>query len=322
MSAELSLHMLVSSAQALVFLLHGGPGGAWEHIMSLWAWDPGVLAGCALLLLGYVAIQRFRLSGSSVFFTLGVLVLLLALVSPLHILGEHYLFSAHMVQHLLLVLVVPPLLILGTPAWVFRRLLRWPLADRIERTLGQPAVAWSLAAVAVYVWHVPALFELTLHNMQAHIVEHGTFLVTGALFWWPVMCPLDERRRLNTLSSVLYLFSAGVTNCVLGIVLSFAQPGLYPTYLNPADPFGVLVHIRYEWGITTALDQQLGGMIMWVPGCLAYLGAILGTLGRWYSTPEAATESVGADLRVRPGRPVTGADTQVRPYISTPTEER
>ena len=287
----MSLHLLLSvravwGFAAQLFLLHTGTGGAWGHIMSLWALEPSILVGCAALLLGYIIIQGFRLTSASFFFTLGVVILLLALVSPLHTLGEYYLFSAHMVQHLLLVLVVPPLLLLGTPAWIFRKLLQWPVADRVERVLGQPAVAWVLATLALYIWHAPVLFELTLHNMQAHIAEHLIFLVTGVIFWWPIMCPLPERHRMNTAASVVFLFSAGVTNCLLGIVLSFAQPGIYPTYVSANDPFGVLVHIRYDWNITPAMDQQLGGMIMWVPGCLAYLGAILGTLGRWYRTPE------------------------------------
>jgi cytochrome c oxidase assembly factor CtaG len=279
-----------------LFLHAGDQHTTAGHLMGMWSFEPSVLLGCAGLLLGYMWVQRFRLTGMSLFFTAGVLVLLLALISPLHMLGERYLFSAHMVQHLLLVLVVPPLLLLGIPAWLFRRVLQWEPARRTERILGHPLVAWSLVAVAVYAWHAPVLFNATLANPEIHILEHVIFLVTGTIFWWPVMTPLTESQRLGTGAAVFYLFSAGVTNCVLGIILTFASPGLYPAYVSPSDPYGILVHIRYEWGLSAALDQQLGGMIMWVPGCLAYLGAILGTLARWYSRPELAAADQGSGL--------------------------
>ena len=165
--------------------------------------------------------------------------------------------------------------------------------DVVEGIVAHPLVAWSLVTVAMYAWHIPALFNAALANREIHNLEHLVFLVTGTIFWWPVMSPLKERQRLGTGSAVFYLFTAGVSNCVLGIILTFASPGLYPAYLSPSDPYGILVHIRYEWGLTPVLDQQLGGMIMWVPGCLAYLGAILGTLARWYAMPELAGQGSG-----------------------------
>jgi cytochrome c oxidase assembly factor CtaG len=276
------------SGGATGILLHAGDQHTTtSHLMGMWSLDPSVLLGCAGLLVGYMWVQRFRLTGGSIFFTAGVVVLLLALVSPLHALGERYLFSAHMVQHLLLVLVVPPLLILGTPAWIFRRALEWGPARKIEAVLGHPFPTWLLVTVAIFAWHIPALFNATLANPGIHVLEHVIFLVTGTLFWWPVMNPLRDRERLGPGGAMFYLFSAGIANCLLGIILTFASPGLYPAYVSPPDPYGILVHIRYEWGLSAALDQQLGGMIMWVPGCLAYLGAILGTMARWYKEPGA-----------------------------------
>src|SRR4051794_32731593 len=177
-------------------LMHaGGQNTAGDQLMGMWSFEPSVLLGCAGLLLGYMWMQRFRLNPGSIFFTAGVLVLLLALVSPLHALGETYLFSAHMVQHLLLVLVVPPLLILGTPAWMFRRALQWEPARKLEAVLGHPFPAWFLVTVAIYAWHLPVLFNATLANPAIHTLEHVIFLVTGTIFWWPVMNPLRDRER-------------------------------------------------------------------------------------------------------------------------------
>ena len=85
---------------------------------------------------------------------------------------------------------------------------------------------------------------------------------------------------------MVYLFSQGITSCALGIMLTFATPGLYPAYVTPTDPYGMLAHLRYDLGLTPALDQQLGGVFMWVPGCLVYIGAVLAILGRWLSAPD------------------------------------
>ncbi|MFL5731701.1 MAG: cytochrome c oxidase assembly protein [Chloroflexia bacterium] len=280
----LSIAVPAWTCLTIPFLFHAGDQHtAATHLMGMWNLEPSILLGCAGLLLCYIWVQRFRLTAASLFFTAGVLVLLLALASPLHLLGEHYLFSAHMTQHLLLVLVVPPLLLLGTPAWLFRKLLRWAPARRAEAILGHPFVAWTLLTVAIFAWHVPALFNATLENEPLHIFEHLVFLVTGTIFWWPVMSPLKDRQRLGTGAAMFYLFAAGVSNCILGIILTFSSPGLYPAYVSPTDPYGILVHIRYDWGLSPTIDQQLGGMIMWVPGCLAYIGAILGVMARWYA---------------------------------------
>ena len=266
-------------------LLHGGNRDALAHIGWMWAWEPSIFVGCALLLLGYTWVQGFRLTGRWPFFTLGVLVLLFALVSPLHVLGERYLFSAHMIQHLLLVLAVPPLLLHGTPAWLFRRVLANPWASRVERVLGSPVVAWALFTVNMWSWHVPALFNATLQNHNVHILEHLLFLVTGTIFWWPVLHPLSERRQLPLPGVVFYMFLAAAASSVLGIVLTFAPPGLYPAYVHPDDTYGILAEIR-GWGLWPAVDQQLAGMGMWVPGCVAYVVAALVALGRWFALPD------------------------------------
>lgn len=257
----------------------------WQLLTSAWDWEPSVVIGCAALIAAYAVAVRFRFSRAAAIYVAGVLLLLLALVSPLETLGEEYLFSAHMLQHMLLVLVIPPLLLLGIPEQVARQVLSWPLAGKIERALRQPLVAWTLATAAMLVWHVPTFYDAALRNEGLHIVQHFCFLVTASVFWWPIVSPLEES-RLQPPLAVFYLFTACLASSVLGILITFAPAGLYPAYLAPGDARGVLSLVRDGWGLSPATDHQLGGLLMWVPCCLVYLCAIMLTLARWYNAPE------------------------------------
>ncbi len=254
----------------------------WRLLTTAWDGPPSVLLGCSALVAAYVAATRRRPSRHAGYFFAGIVVLLFAQCSPLDVLGDTYLFSAHMIQHLLLLLIVPPLLILGVPAWLAER---WLAASRVraaERALRYPAVAWLLGVGAMYAWHLPTLYNATLAHLGIHIFEHLCFLVTGVIFWWPICAPLPAS-RYPALPAMLYLFTAAVAGSVLGIILTFASPGLYPAYLHPVDARGLLPLIRDGWGVSAATDQQLGGLIMWVPGGLVYLCAIIGTFARWQS---------------------------------------
>jgi cytochrome c oxidase assembly factor CtaG len=138
------------------------------------------------------------------------------------------------------------------------------------------------------VWHLPALYNAALAHEGIHIAEHLCFLATATLFWWPVVGPLAQR-RLAPLAAALYLFAAMAASTVLGIILTFAPPGIYPAYLNPVDQLGVVRLLREGWGLSPAADQQLGGLLMWVPGNLVYFWAFIAALVRWYSAPEQET---------------------------------
>jgi putative membrane protein len=257
----------------------------WQLLASTWSWDASVLVGCAALIGGYLVVVRSRITNKTLFFIAGVLVMLLALESPLEKLGDTYLFSAHMAQHLLLILIVPPLMLLGIPRWLAQQVLDWPLARRIEHILNRPLLAWLLGMGTLWVWHVPALYNATLADENIHVVEHLSFLVTSSIFWWPILSPLTER-RLAPLATIPYLFAASAATSILGIILTFTPPGIYPAYLDPNDEIGALPLLRDSWGLTPTADQQLGGLLMWVPGGLAYLSGIIGALARWYSMPE------------------------------------
>jgi putative membrane protein len=200
--------------------------------------------------------------------------LLIALVSPLDALSDTYLFSAHMVQHLLLLLLVPPLFIMGIPGQLAGDMLEKPIFSRLEQILRKPLLAWLTGVCTIWLWHLPALYNAALANENIHIFEHLCFLVSGLIFWWPVVSPLHDH-RLPANVVIPYLLAAGAVNDILGMLLTYANPAIYPAYLQPVDALGILRLIRVGWKLTPATDQQLGGLIMWFPGGLIYILALL-----------------------------------------------
>ena len=257
----------------------------WDFLASAWDWEPSVIAGSAVLVIAWFMWARPRVPLQTVSFSVAVALLFLDLVSPIDVLADRYLFSAHVVQHFLLALVIPPLLLLGTPRAPAQRLLRYAWASRIEKVLARPAVAWSMGVVPMIVWHWPPLFNAALSSGAIHISQHLSFLVTGTIFWWPIAGPLVERRP-GPLGAIAYLFTACTACSMLGAAITFTPLGAYPAYYNSAGDPEVLRLIRTGWGLDPQSDQQLGGMLMWVPGCLVYLTAILATVGRWYAAAE------------------------------------
>jgi putative membrane protein len=236
--------------------------------MIFWDWEPSVVIGCAALLACYLAVVRKRSLVRMPFFLAGVVLLLLDLVSPIDALADRYLFSAHIVQHFLLALVIPPLLLLGTPSFELGAI------SKLERIVGQPPVSWLLGVGTMLVWHIPALFNAALTNDGLHIFQHLSFLVTGTIFWWPILGPLQDR-HLAPLAAVAYLFSACACCSLLGAFLTFGPVGLYPAYTG-------------YMGLDVKSDQQLGGLLMWIPGCFVYLSGILSTVMRWYGAERTA----------------------------------
>jgi cytochrome c oxidase assembly factor CtaG len=260
------------------------------------AWDPdlSVLIGCAVLLTAYWSTHGGHLArGGNLsragWFVAGVAVMLFALVSPLDTLGDEYLFSAHMLQHLLLELAVPPLLLLGVTPRFAQAVLDCRSLARIEHVLGNPLIAWTLGIATLALWHLPRLFDAALGNEYIHIVEHLCFMVTATIFWWPVLAPLP-RCRISPLWAQVYLLGGTMANSLLGIWLTFAPEGLYAPYLHPADSLHVATLLRTEWGLTPAIDQQVGGLLMWVGGGFVFLAVMIVLFLQWFCMAE--TDSV------------------------------
>jgi len=254
--------------------------------LTQWNWEPSILIGTALIVGLYLyAIGPLRRrycpdeqvkTGQTVSFLLGMLLIFLALVSPLDELGDSYLFSAHMVQHLFLTIVGPPLLVIGTPAWFLKPIVGNKVSLRIAKALTYPAVAFVLYNADFWLWHAPPLYNATLENENIHILEHLTFIAFGILNWWPIFSPSKDLPRLSIGGQVLYLFLSGMPSVLLGAGLTFSPP-LYAPYI--AAP--------RVWGISAATDQQLGGLIMWIPVSIAYIVIMSILFIRWMQQQEA-----------------------------------
>ncbi len=251
----------------------------WRALLSAWEWYPTVVAGCLALLLAYLAATRFRPGVRGLSYLAGVLALLLALVSPLDALSDEYLFSAHMFQHLLLLMVIPPLTLIGLPPALFERgTLRELASHRLN-----PLLAWLVGVGVVWLWHLPALYNAALANENVHTLEHLCFLSSAAIFWWPLLAPL-EGARLSSRAAVGYLMAAMLSGGILGNLLAYSSLGAYPAYLHPQDTLGILPLLRETLKLTPSIDQQLGGWIMWLLGGLIYLAVMVAEIARWRKT--------------------------------------
>jgi putative membrane protein len=244
----------------------------YQFLTNAWKWNPVLLLLCALALAGYFLAFGFR--GRSAHFVGALIIVLVALVSPLNTLADGYLFSAHMVQHILLVLIIPALLLLSLP-----RSLSLP---RPLRTFTHPLLGWIAGVGAMWLWHAPALCNAATTLKAVSIIQTTSLLVMGTVFWWQVLAPRDAE-RLSPLAGIVYLFTACTACTVLGIILTFAPVSICPAYQQPVDRLGILGAIRGQWGLTSERDQQIGGLLMWVPMCLIYVTAILAQLARWQS---------------------------------------
>ena len=255
-----------------------------DLLFSCWRLDPIAVAMCAAALTAYFSARRARVPWRTAAFAAAVVVFALALLSPIGSLADGYLFSAHMLQHLLLVLVVPPLALLGlAPTSEARRARRLPAI-----------VAWGLGVGAMWLWHAPTLCDAASQSALVHRVQEASLLAMGAAFWWPVLAP-NESARVAPLAGVLYLFTACAACTVLGIIITFSPVEVCSVFARPVDRLGVMPLVRDRWGLSALKDQQIGGLLMWVPACLVYGAGILAQLARMYraddETAPARTEA-------------------------------
>jgi len=199
-------------------------------------------------------------------------VIFLALNGPLHTLSDEYLFSVHMVQHMLLMLVMPPLLILGVPPWLVRRALRHRPVERAARVLTHPLLAYAAYNVAFVGWHLPPLYNRALESHGLHVVQHLTFMAVAVMMWWSVVNPVRELQRIPTGPLLMmYVFAFGIPTTVVSAFIAVSDQVLYPWYAA-APRITALSPLE---------DQRLGGLIMWIPGMLIFWIAISVVFFRW-----------------------------------------
>jgi len=240
-------------------------------MITLWHWhnEPALVGGILIvgwlyvLLAGPLRERIYGVAGVSpafprlraVLFGSGVVSLYLAVGSPLDALGENFLFSAHMLQHNVLMYITAPLFVAGVPSWMYdTAFTRWRWIEATWKALVHPVVAGALFTAVFSVWHVPLFYEAALHNKPLHIFEHLTMLATSMLMWWPILSTSRHLRPVTVWAQCLYVFALMVAQTPVFGILVFAEDVLYPTYEYAA---------RLSWIDMEPLDDQiLGGVVM------------------------------------------------------------
>ena len=245
--------------------------------------------------LGHRSEARLRLHPwwRPVLYYTGLGTLLFALISPLDHLADE-LFFMHMIQHLLLTITAAPLILLGAPMIPVLRgiprpvrravvvpFLRSPLVRKPLKLISLPILAWALYVGAIVAWHTPNAYDFALRNGLAHDLEHLSFSLAAILFWWNVINPVPLRANLSYLARVPYVFLTTVPNFVLGAFITLSE--------NPWYSFDIEQNLR--WGLSAQEDQQIGGVLMWVPGSLVLLSALLIVLAYVVITEQRKQES-------------------------------
>ncbi|HZE09825.1 MAG TPA: cytochrome c oxidase assembly protein [Gemmatimonadaceae bacterium] len=277
-------------------------------LLDGWSFAPGIVIGiavpAALYAVGVTRVWRAAGAGrgisipSALMFAAAIATLIVALLSPLDELADQ-LQSVHMIQHLLLILVVPPLLLMGEPVRAFVWALphparaavpgwiRIPFWRRLALLLTAPSAAFVLHATALLIWHAPGPYDAAVRNETIHALEHLCFLGTALLFWWVVMAP-PPFRRLSIALRVPYVVGMSLVGASIGVVLTFASSPLYDAYVATAPVLGM----------SALEDQQLAGLIMWIPGGFAYLIAATALFMNWMKAVDARADAA-PPLRVR-----------------------
>ena len=251
-----------------------------------WSLHPSVLIGTGLLGALYVwgigPLRRRLALGPPVpawrvfCFMAGLAVLLVSLNGPIHDLSDYYLFWVHMGQHLLLTLVLPPLLIAGTPGWLLSPLVRRPVVRTIARALTHPVVAALVFTITLAVWHTTQAYDLMMRDHDVHVFTHILFMVAAVIMWWPVMSQVPEVPPLGLGVRMLYLFLVSIPMQLVAAIITLADSVLYPWYA--AAP--------RTWGLSPLDDQKVGGLLMWIPGNL-YMFLAIGVVFFFWAKQES-----------------------------------
>lgn len=254
-----------------------------EFFSGLFTPDPGVIDGILALTVIYalaVGPGRKYLSPESEFeprraaaFAVGVVVLILAIATPIDHIGETYLFSVHMLQHVILMYILPPFLILGTPPWLADFLFRTEGLGKILKVAVKPIVAGVMFNVVLTLWHFPAFYELALRDPLVHLIEHATFIAVSIAMYWVLMGSDTTHKARHYGVKILYVLAVSLGQLPLFGVLTFAEEVLYPTYA--AAP-------RYIADLSPIADQMLGGVIMKLVAAIFMFTGLVVFFYQWY----------------------------------------
>lgn len=268
-----------------------------SHLWTQWNWEPWLLACIGITTIPYwIGMrrmgreQRGKILGRwrALSFLSGMALLLLALESPLDAVADD-LFSAHMLQHMLLLLVIPSLLVAGRPVitwlWAFDLDARRALVRGWTRTglqsafhwLMRPLTVWLLLTIALCFWHLPGPYGWALAHEWVHDLEHFGFLAFSLAFWTIVIEPYGQRRALSYGATILFVVSSGFVMSLIGAVLTLAPHPIYAMHGDAA-----------RYGLSELADQQLAGIIMWIPSNLIHVAALCGLFLAWFRADERA----------------------------------
>lgn len=256
--------------------------------VQLWNIQPSVTIGTIFLILGYVftigPLRRRYHWGTSVpaiqqlaFYT-GTLCMFLALIGPLDALGDEYLFSAHMAQHMVLSFIAPPLWVSGTPHWLIKRLI----PGRVLAWIADPLVAFTLFNGAMWIWHFPKAYDAALIHEWLHIGEHLMFMALGVIGFLPALKSDLVLQPMTPLRKIMYLLPSMFSCTALAALITLSSRQFYPFYGNGS----------LHWGLTPLGDQQLGGLTMWLPGDMLYMGLIVWTFKKLLEEPNPEGQQV------------------------------
>src|SRR5437764_1916761 len=258
-----------------------------------WSIHPSTVVGIAAL--GAIYLWRGRLAPAEenlsgarkLSFFAGLFVIFASLNGPIHDLSDDYLFSAHMVQHLLLTLAVPPLLLAGTPGWMLRPVLSRRYIAPIARFFTGAPIAFVTFNLAIAIWHLPPFYNAAMLHHGLHILEHLMFMTAAVLMWWPLLSQLPEFPRLAYPGQMLYSFLMSIPMSIVAVYIAMADHVLYPAYA--AAP-RVLPLSPLE-------DQLLGALIMWIPGGIIFMIIMTVVFFKWNARGEDSTAAAQVDWK-------------------------
>lgn len=277
---------------ALFSTAHGDPRLLVGPMWSNWRVDPTVVIGLFVLVAGYVwltgrakndpngVVSWHVSSRQRVAFFGGVATLAVALLPPLEDWAS-LLLAGHMVQHLFLTVIAPPLLLIGAPSGVHSFVDRHRFIDFIGRNVSAPIPALLISSGVLIAWHVPNLYERSLTSEPVHVAQHLMFIASSFIAWLPVVNPVRNWPTISPLQKCLYLVATTLPGGIVGSFLTFAEPGVYAPYKD----------VPRMWGISLAQDQEAGGSLMWAGTSVAYLLILTVIFFRWAAREEAKERS-------------------------------
>lgn len=254
--------------------------------LFVWHWHIEILLGLAIIQILYLhLIGALVFTNNSreinpkevIYFTLGILLILICTVSPLHHIADNYLFSAHMLQHVLLTLISPPLLILGIPGWLIDNLIKSKNQILIFKRLLHPITVFLGFNLVFSIWHMPILYNLSVTNHLVHVFEHFTFILSAFAMWWPIFNKSNNLPRISYPAQMIYIFLLSIAQIIVFGIITFSNSPIYEYYAKTPR----------LWNMTPLIDQQIGGIIMKVGSAILFLTIILKRFFAWYENEES-----------------------------------